>query len=89
MLSGRIRALARHSRGQARCIVELEWTQIEFAGKRARLFAELQKVVAPEGTPRLIVSPEPNPLPGVGSVSAAGDRMRLPAGTRMIWKTIS
>jgi hypothetical protein len=87
-LSGRVRSLAQHSDGTARSVVDLEWTQIEFGGKRARFFAVLQKVAAPGGTQRLRVGPAAIPLPGVGSVSGAGDRLRLPAGTKMIWKTI-
>jgi hypothetical protein len=94
LVSGRLRRLERHLEGWPYVLARLEFTEIEFEGKTARFFAELEKIVPPpgsEGIKRVATKDVPGigGLPGVGTISVTGNRMLLPAGTRMIWKTLS
>ena len=88
MVSGRLRRMEVHQEGWPYVLAGLEFTQIEFQGKQARFFAELEKLILPPGAegPRKV---DARDLPGVGVVSARGNSFRLPKGTRMLWKTIS
>ena len=99
VVSGRLRRMEIHKEGWPYVLAGLEFTQIEFEGKQARFFAELEKVILPPGAEgpkragiRITGGPKVNDardLPGVGVVSAMGSSLRLPHGTRMLWKTIS
>ena len=88
VVTGRLRRLEEHKEGWPSVLAGLEFTEIEFEGKQTRFFAELEKIIMPAGAegPRRV---EALDLPGVGIVSAMGNRLRLPKGTRMLWKTIS
>jgi hypothetical protein len=88
VITGRLRRLELHKEGWPYVLVGLEFIQIEFAGKQTRFFAELEKVILPPGAegPKRVAAKD---LPGVGMVSAMGNNLRLPVGTRMNWKTIS
>ena len=83
-----MRRLELHKEGWPYVLIGLEFIQIEFEGKQTRFFAELEKIILPPGAdgPRKV---EARDLPGVGMVSTKGNNLRLPKGTRMIWKTIS
>jgi hypothetical protein len=94
LVSGRLRRLEQHLEGWPYVLARLEFTQIEFEGKSARFFAELEKIIplpGSEGIKRVATRDLPGVggLPGVGTVSVVGNRMILRAGTRMIWKTLS
>jgi hypothetical protein len=94
LVSGRLRRLEQHLEGWPYVLARLEFTGIEFDGKTARFFAELEKIIpvpGSEGIKRVATKDLPGvgSLPGVGTVSQMGNRMLLPAGTRMIWKTLS
>jgi len=94
LVSGRLRRLEQHLEGWPYVLVRLEFTEIEFEGKTARFFAELEKVVPMPGAERIKrVATKDVPgiggLPGVGTVTVAGNRMLLPAGTKLVWKTLS
>jgi len=94
MVSGRLRRLEQHLEGWPYVLARLEFTGIEFEGKTARFFAELEKLILPpgSGTIKRVATkdlPGVGGLPGVGTISAMGNRMVLPKGTRMIWKTLS
>jgi hypothetical protein len=94
LVSGRLRRLEQHLEGWPYVLARLEFTAIEFEGKTARFFAELEKIVplrGSEGLRRVATKDVPGVggLPGVGTVSQAGNRMLLPAGMRMIWRTLS
>jgi hypothetical protein len=88
VITGRLRRLEIHKEGWPFIQVGLEFIQMEFEGKQTRFFAELEKITLPAGAegPKRIESKD---LPGVGMVTAMGNKLRLPVGTRMIWKTIS
>jgi hypothetical protein len=88
VITGRLRRLELHKEGWPFVQVGLEFIQIEFEGKQTRFFAELEKIMLPAGAegPKRVESKD---LPGVGMVTAMGNKLRLPEGTRMIWKTIS
>ncbi len=88
VITGRLRRLEVHKEGWPYVLAGLEFIQIEFENKQARFFAELDRVILPPGVtgPKRVASKE---LPGVGMLTAAGNRLVLPAGTRMIWKTLS
>ena len=88
VISGRLRRLEVHKEGWPYVLAGLEFIQIEFEGKQTRFFAELEKILLPAGAegPKRVESKD---LPGVGMVTAMGNKFRLPAGTRMVWKTIS
>jgi hypothetical protein len=88
VVSGRLRRMEQHKEGWPYVLAGLEFTQIEFGGKQSRFFAELEKLILPAGTagPKKLDAKD---LPGVGMVSAMGNVLRLPKGTRMIWRTIS
>jgi hypothetical protein len=87
-ISGRIRRLETHKEGWPYVLAGLEFTLVEFNGKQARFFAEMEKLTMPAGAegPKRIASRD---LPGVGMISSPGNHLRLPKGTRMTWKTIS
>jgi hypothetical protein len=94
LVSGRLRRLEQHLEGWPYVLARLEFTRIEFEGKTARFFAEFEKILPlPEsqGVKRVATRELPGVggLPGVGTISQMGNRMLLPAGTRMIWKTLS
>ncbi len=94
LVSGRIRRLEQHLEGWPFVVARLEFTEIQFAGKTARFFAELEKVTPPPGTQGIKrvavkVLPGIGSLPGVGTISQMGNRMQLPPGMLMIWKTLS
>lgn len=94
LVSGRLRRLEQHVEGWPYVLARLEFTEIEFEGMTARFFAELEKVIPPagsEGIKRVATKDLPGigSLPGVGTLSMPGNRMVVPAGTRMIWKTLS
>jgi hypothetical protein len=88
VITGRLRRMEVHQEGWPYVLAGLEFIQIEFEGKQTRFFAEMEKLILPPGAegPRKVAAKD---LPGVGVVSAMGNHLRLPAGTRMIWKTIS
>jgi hypothetical protein len=88
VVTGRLRRLELHKEGWPYVLAGLEFIQIEFEGKQTRFFAELEKLMLPPGTegPKRV---EAKDLPGVGMVTAMGNKLRLPEGTRMVWKTIS
>ncbi len=88
VLIGRLRRLDRHLEGFPYVLAELEFTRIEFAGKSARFFAVLEKILASSGTENLKRVPA-HDLPGVGAISISGNRLILPAGMKMTWKTLS
>ena len=87
VVSGRLRRLDKHLEGWPYVLAELEFSRLEFEGRSARFFAVLEKIVVPEGVALKRV-PAPD-LPGVGTISVTGNRLLLPEGLRMIWKTIS
>lgn len=94
LVSGRLRRLEQHLEGWPYVLARLEFTEIEFEGKTARFLAELEKVIPGPGAERIkrVVTKEVpgiGGLPGVGTLSVPGNRMLLPAGTRMIWKTMT
>jgi len=94
LVSGRLRRLEQHPEGWPYVLARLEFTEIQFEGKTARFFAEFEKIVPPpgsDGIKRVATKDLPGigGIPGVGTVSVVGNRMVLPAGTRMIWKTLS
>jgi hypothetical protein len=94
LVSGRIRRLEQHLEGWPYVVARLEFTQIEFEGKSARFFAELEKIIPVPELPtikRVATKDLPGVggLPGIGTVSAMGNRLVLPAGTRMIWRTLT
>jgi hypothetical protein len=88
VVTGRLRRLEVHKEGWPYVLAGLEFTQIEFNGKQSRFFAELQRIILPEGSngPKRVIDRE---LPGVGMISAMGNNLLLPKGTRLIWKTLS
>ena len=88
IISGRLRRMEIHKEGWPYVLAGLEFTQVEFNGKQSRFFAELEKIVLPAGAegPKRVVKRD---LPGVGVITTNGNSLRLPKGTRMIWKTIS
>jgi hypothetical protein len=88
IVSGRLRRMEVHKEGWPYVLAGLEFTLIEFNGKQSRFFAELEKLTLPPGAdgPKRVAMRD---LPGVGMVSATGNNLRLPKGTRMVWKTIS
>ena len=91
---GRVRALERHLEGWPYVLAKLEFTEIEFEGKTARFFASFEKIIPPPGSEGIkrIAGSGPQGmtgLPAVGTVSAPGNRMVLPAGLKMVWKTLS
>ena len=88
IITGRLRRMEVHKEGWPYVLAGLEFIQIEFGGKQTRFFAELEKIILPTGAegPKRVSAKD---LPGVGVISAMGNNLRLPAGTRMIWKTIS
>lgn len=94
LVSGRLRRLEQHLEGWPYVAARLEFTEIQFEGKTARFFAELEKIIPPpgsEGIKRVATKDLPGigGLPGVGTVSQMGNHLLLPAGTRMVWKTLS
>jgi hypothetical protein len=94
LVSGRLRRVEQHLEGFPYVLVRLEFTQIEFEGKTARFFAELEKIIPVPGSQavkRVATKELPGVggLPGVGTISAMGNRLVLLAGTQMIWKTLS
>ncbi len=94
LVSGRVRRIEQHLEGWPYVLVRLEFTEIEFEGKTARFFAELEKVFPMAGAERVKrVATKEVPgiggLPGVGTLSVSGNRMVLPAGWRTVWKTLS
>jgi hypothetical protein len=88
LVSGRMRALEQHLEDPPSVLARLEFTRIEFDGKKTRFFAELEKIIPPPGFEGIKLVAAVG-LPGVGTLSILGNRMVLPAGTRMIWKTSS
>jgi hypothetical protein len=88
VITGRLRRLELHKEGWPYVLVGLEFIEIEFESKQSRFFADLEKIILPPGAegPKRVQARD---LPGVGMVTARGNNLRLPAGTRMIWKTIS
>ncbi len=94
LVSGRLRRIEQHLEGWPYVLAKLEFTQIEFEGKTARFFAQFEKIIpqpGSEGIKRVATKDLPGfgGLPGIGTLSVTGNRMVLPAGTRMIWKTSS
>ena len=94
LVSGRLRRLEQHLEGWPYVLARLEFTEIEFEGKTARFFAELEKLIPPhgsEGIKRVATKDLPGigALPGVGTLSTRSNRMILPVGTRMVWRTLS
>ena len=89
-----MRRIEKHLEGWPYVLVMLEFTQIEFEGKNARFFAVLDKVVPTPGAQAIkrVAAKETSGaglLPGIGTLSVLGNKMVLPAGTRMVWKTLS
>lgn len=94
MVTGRVRRIEQHLEGWPYVLARLEFTGIEFQGKTARFYAELEKVMPAPGAEKIRrVSTQELPgiggLPGVGTLSVPGNRMILPSGLRMVWKTLA
>jgi hypothetical protein len=88
VLSGRIRRIEQRAESTPTIRIYLEFSRLEFEGKRARFFAVLDDLVLPSGSDR--VQREINDeLPAIGIVSGTGNRIFLPPGTRMLWKTVA
>jgi hypothetical protein len=87
VVTGRIRRMEVHKEGWPYVLAGLEFTMVGFNGKEARFFANLEKLVLPPGVqgPKRVTAHD---LPGVGVISAPGNHLRLPKGTRMVWKTV-
>jgi hypothetical protein len=93
LVTGRLRRIEQHLEGSPCVIARLEFTEIEFEGKTARFYAELEKIVPSIGGEKVRrVTTKELPgigaLPGVGTLSVPGNRMVLPPGLRMVWKTL-
>jgi hypothetical protein len=88
VITGRIRHLDKHEEGWPYVLLDLELLKIEFEGKTARFFAVLEKINPPAGGERLKRVANTD-LPGVGTITQMGNHLLLPAGTLMVWKTIS
>jgi hypothetical protein len=88
VVTGRVRRLEFHSEGWPYVLLGIELIQMEFGGKQARFFAELEKVTLPADAagPKRVVNRD---LPGVGMISANGNQLRLPVGAQLVWKTTS
>jgi hypothetical protein len=67
-------------------VVALEFYRFELPRGPVRFFAEMQKITSPPGGAHLAIVSK-SELPGVATFSIKGDAVRLPPGTRMVWKT--
>lgn len=100
VVRGRIRRLERSVEGSPHFVVGLEFSDLEFADKRARFFGRLESAQEIAGLRWFLArstgiantsqtaSFYPQEVPGVGTFFMTGDRFRLPAGMRMVWRTI-
>jgi hypothetical protein len=67
-------------------LVALEFYRFELPRGPVRFFAEMQKIAPPPGGAYLAMVSKPE-LPGVATFSIKGTSVRLPPGTRLVWKT--
>jgi hypothetical protein len=67
-------------------LVALEFYRFELPRGPVRFFAEMQKIAPPPGGAHLAMVSK-HELPGVATFSIKGTSVRLPPGTRMVWKT--
>jgi hypothetical protein len=84
-IQGRIRHLESHADPDAWFSIGLEFSEIEFGNKRAAFFGHIEQI---SSVPRLKWPLVSSDLPGVGTFSMEGKSFSLPAGLRMIWRTI-
>jgi hypothetical protein len=101
VVRGRIRRLERSVEGAPHFVVGLEFSDLEFADKRARFLGRLESAQEIAGlkwslakSTRIANTGQtenlyPREIPGVGTFFMTGDRFRLPAGMRMVWRTIA
>ena len=95
---GRIRRLQQVSQNGHYFAVGLEFTELEAGSERIQFYADLtetdripgfQWTLRRIGGSAVIDQAENMKLPGVGSFFIRGDRLLLPAGFKMVWKTRS
>jgi hypothetical protein len=94
VLKGRIRWLQRGSRPLERVLVELEFSELEFGGKRGQFFGQLRSVDRLPGLERL-ASPSTiqmsvnaaRALLGIATFRMTGGHWKLPEGFGMQWQT--
>jgi hypothetical protein len=86
IVTGRIRTFDRYLSPSHYFLVALEFYRFELPRGPIRFFAEMQKITSPPGGAHLAIVSK-SELPGVATFSIKGDAVRLPPGTRMVWKT--
>ena len=87
LVHGRIRQLEGVAGPKPHFVIALEFSEIEFGNKRAIFAAQLQRVegASPMGRIEVLRSAE---LPGVGTFTMDGRRVRLESGLKLRWRTI-
>jgi len=81
---GRIRRIERQAGPAVPSVVEIEFIEMEFSGKRARFFGELKRLEGSVNGLRTISSPA---IPGAARLSFEGSSFHLSRGTIMLWTT--
>ena len=103
VVTGRLRRMERKIVPVPHFILGVEFTDIEFSQRRARITLELQELGRIFGLEQVLTlthaqgrgsrgtvieTIHADPQPGVGTFFMKGDRFRLPRGLRMVWKTV-
>lgn len=109
LVEGRIRRLESYDKPRRYFVVGLEFTEINFDGKRVAFTGGLERVDALRGLTWNLSSSKTRQtldvvgitdfyenehvrtfeLPGVGTFFVDGGQFRLPAGFRMVWRTLA
>ncbi|HVW87802.1 MAG TPA: hypothetical protein VHB50_24120, partial [Bryobacteraceae bacterium] len=91
--TGVIRNLEKQNQGEPYYTVGLEFNELQYAGHRAIFSGVLTDVSSFPGLQRNLLaflsgdSAGPANQPGVGYFYVTGDPIRVPAGTRLTWRT--
>lgn len=100
LVRGRIRRLEQYADAGKYFMVGLEFTEVEADGTLLRFYADLQNATGapglewsitgstrPSGPGSVVERIRPMDLPGVGSFIIRGDKLSLPQGFQMVWRT--
>jgi len=98
VLKGRIRRLDKETLPAAHILVGLEFSELEFEGKRGQFFAQLKSVERLPGLQRLVSAARGDEigrsetipdraLLGMATFRMSGGRRKLPRGLGMLWQT--